>query len=159
MQAIRNRPGYDRSVRRAGGIRMLISMTIPLTGTQYEIEAGDYKATVTELGAGWRQLSLAGTNLVTTYDADELPPHTGGQFLSPWPNRLAGGKYTFDGTEQHLALSEAARGNAIHGLTRWAPWTRVAHERDEVTLRSVPHGQLGYAFAVQVDLTYRVEAG
>ena len=31
-------------------VRMLIAMTIPLTGTQYEIEAGDYRATVTELG-------------------------------------------------------------------------------------------------------------
>ena len=35
---------------------MLIRMTIPLTGTQYEIEAGDYRATVTELGAGLRGL-------------------------------------------------------------------------------------------------------
>ena len=37
--------------------RMLIDMTIPLTGTQYEIEAGDYRATVTELGAGLRDSS------------------------------------------------------------------------------------------------------
>ena len=41
---------------------MLIGMTIPLTGTQYEIEAGDYRATVTELGAGLRQLEHAGTS-------------------------------------------------------------------------------------------------
>jgi len=39
-------------MRRAIGVRMLIAMTIPLTGTQYEIEAGDYRATVTELGGG-----------------------------------------------------------------------------------------------------------
>ena len=137
---------------------MLIGMTIPLTGTQYEIEAGGFRATVTELGAGLRQLSLAGTNLVTTFDADELPPHSAGQFLSPWPNRIAGGSYKFDGRELHLPLSEPAKGNAIHGLTRWLPWTRIAHEQDEVTLRSVAHGQLGYPFAVQVDLTYRVDA-
>ena len=146
------------TVRRGGRIRMLIRMTIPLTGTQYAIEAGDYRATVTELGAGLRQLSVAGTNLVTTFDADELPPHGAGQFLSPWPNRIADGTYIFKGTEQHLPLSEAARGNAIHGLTRWIPWTRVSHERDEVTLRSVPHGQVGYPFAVQVEVTYRLDA-
>jgi aldose 1-epimerase len=138
---------------------MLIAMTIPLTGTQYEIEAGDYKAVVTEVGAGLRQLTLAGTSLVTSFDANELPPHSAGQLLSPWPNRIAGGTYTFDGAEQHLPLSEASHGNAIHGLTRWIAWTRVAHDRDEVTLRSVPHGQLGYPFAVQVDVTYRVTAG
>ena len=31
-------------------------MTVPLTGLQYEIEAGQYRATVTELGAGLREL-------------------------------------------------------------------------------------------------------
>jgi aldose 1-epimerase len=133
-------------------------MTIPLTGIQYEIEAGDYRATVTELGAGLRELQHAGTPLVTTFDADQLPAHGAGQLLTPWPNRVDGGSYTFDGATYQLALSEPARGNAIHGLTRWMPWARVSHDRSEVTLRSVPHGQQGYPFAVQVDVTYRVDA-
>jgi aldose 1-epimerase len=132
-------------------------MTIPLTGTQYEIEAGDYRATVTELGAGLRELDHAGTPLVTTYDPDQLPPSGSGQLLSPWPNRIAGGRYSFAGTDHQLALSEPATGSAIHGLTRWIPWTRTAHDRAEVTLRSVPHGAQGYPFAVQVDVTYRLE--
>lgn len=137
---------------------MLITMTIPLTGTQYAIEAGSYLATVTELGAGLRALEHDGTPLVTSYDADELPPHGAGQLLAPWPNRVDGGRYSFDGAEYHLALSEPALGNAIHGLTRWVPWTRVGHEVSEVTLRSVPHGAQGYPFAVQVDVTYRLDA-
>ena len=132
-------------------------MTIPLTGTQYEIEAGDYRATVTELGAGLRELEHAGTPLLTTYDPDQLPPAGSGQLLSPWPNRVDGGRYSFEGAEHQLALSEPATGNAIHGLTRWVPWTRTAHDRSEVTLRSVPHGAQGYPFAVQVDVTYRLE--
>lgn len=134
-------------------------MTIPITGTQYEIEAGDYRATVTELGAGLRELERGGRPVVTSYDADQLPPHGAGQLLTPWPNRVDGGRYSFGGTEYHLALSEPALGNAIHGLTRWTPWTRVAHDRSEVTLRSIPHGQQGYPFAVQVDATYRLDAG
>ena len=147
-----------RLPRRAGVVRILIRMTIPLTGVQYEIEAGDYRATVTELGAGLRELEHAGAPLVTTFDADQLPEHGTGQLLTPWPNRVDGGSYTFGGTEYQLALSEPARGNAIHGLTRWMPWTRVAHDRGEVTLRSVPHGQQGYPFALQVDVTYRLNA-
>jgi aldose 1-epimerase len=133
-------------------------MTIPLTGTQYVIEAGDYRATVTELGAGLRELEHSGMPLVTTFDADQLPEHGSGQLLAPWPNRVDGGSYIFGDTEYQLALSEPTRGNAIHGLTRWIPWTRVAHDRAEVTLRSVPHGQQGYPFAVQVDVTYRLNA-
>ncbi len=137
---------------------MLIAMTIPLTGTQYEIEAGDYRATVTELGAGLRGLRFGDIFLVTSFDADELPPHGAGQLLTPWPNRVDGGRYAFDGENYQLALSEPALGNAIHGLTRWAPWARAAHEQDEVTLRCLPHGQQGYPFAVQTDVTYRVDA-
>jgi aldose 1-epimerase len=133
-------------------------MTIPLTGTQYDIEAGDYRATVTELGAGLRELMVTGTPLVTSYDADQLPPHGAGQLLTPWPNRVDGGRYSFGGAEYQLALSEPASGNAIHGLTRWIPWLRVAHDRSEVTLRSVPHGQQGYPFAVQVEVRYRLDA-
>jgi aldose 1-epimerase len=137
---------------------MLIGMTIPLTGTQYEIEAGDYRATVTELGAGLRELEHAGTPLVTSYDADDLPPHGAGELLTPWPNRIDRGRYSFGGSQYQLALSEPALGNAIHGLTRWVPWVRTGHDQDEVTLTSVPHGGQGYPFGVQVDATYRVDA-
>ena len=98
-----------RLPRRAGAVRILNRMTIPLTGTQYEIEAGDYRATVTELGAGLRTLEHRGTPLVTSYDADQLPPHGAGQLLSPWPNRVDGGRYSFDGAEYHLALSAGPR--------------------------------------------------
>jgi aldose 1-epimerase len=137
---------------------MLIGMTIPLTGTQYEIEAGDYQATVTELGAGLRGLTYRDTVLVTGFDADELPPHSAGQLLTPWPNRVDGGRYPFDGADHQLALSEPAHGNAIHGLTRWLPWARTVHEPGEVTLRCLPHGQQGYPYAVQVDAAYRLDA-
>jgi aldose 1-epimerase len=84
---------------------MLIGMTIPLTGTQHEIEAGDYRATVTELGAGLRGLKFGDTFLVTSFEADVLPPHSAGQLLTPWPNRVDGGHYAFDGEEHQLALS------------------------------------------------------
>ena len=112
-------------------------MIVPLTGSQYEIEAGDYRATVTELGAGLRELSFRGRPVIAGYQADELPPAGAGQLLTPWPNRIDGGRYVFDGTEQHLALTEPALGNAIHGLTRWMPWTVVGHDASTVLLRSV----------------------
>ena len=133
-------------------------MTIPLTGAQYEIEAGDYRATVTEVGGGLRALSHDGRPLITGYEADELPPHGAGQLLAPWPNRIDGGRYDFGGTTYQLPLSEPAHGNAIHGLTRWMPWTRIAHEGDEVILRCAPVAQIGYPFAVQTDVTYRLDA-
>ena len=133
-------------------------MIVPLTGVQYEIEAGPYRATVTELGAGLRELTLRGQPVVAGYEADELPPAGAGQLLAPWPNRIDGGRYVFDGAEQHLALTEPARGNAIHGLTRWTPWTVIRHEASAVLLRSAPHGQQGYPFCLEIEAEYRLDA-
>ena len=134
-------------------------MIVPLTGVQYEIEAGPYRATVTELGAGLRELTRRGQPVVAGYEADELPPAGAGQLLAPWPNRIDGGRYVFGGAEQHLALTEPARGNAIHGLTRWMAWTVIRHEASAVLLRSAPHGQQGYPFCLEIEAEYRLDAG
>ncbi len=122
-------------------------MTTPLTAEQYEIRAGDYAATVTALGATLRALTRDGTALVAGFDADELPPHGAGQLLTPWPNRVDHGTYSFDGATHHLALSEPDKDNAIHGLTRYALWEVVTHEPASVTLHSRGHGAQGYPFA------------
>ena len=131
-------------------------MTTPLTGQQYQIGAGRYRATVTELGAGLRELLFRDQPVIAGYEPDELPPGGAGQLLAPWPNRIDGGRYTFGGAEYQLALSEAAAGNAIHGLTRWTAWTLVRHDADTVLLRSVPYGQRGYPFCLQIDAEYRL---
>ena len=47
---------------------------VPLTGTQYYIQAGDYQACVTELGGGLRRLTYRDQPLITGYEPDELPP-------------------------------------------------------------------------------------
>jgi len=133
-------------------------VTIPLTGLQYDIEAGHYRATVTELGAGLRELTFRGQPLIAGYQADELPPAGAGQLLTPWPNRIDGGRYVFGGTEQHLALTEPAHGNAIHGLTRWTSWTAVGHDASAVVLRSAPHGYQGYPFCLEIEAEYRLDA-
>jgi len=126
---------------------------------QYEIEAGQYRATVTELGAGLRELTFRGQPLIAGHEADELPPAGAGQLLAPWPNRVEGGRYVFGGTEYQLALTEPARANAIHGLTRWTAWTAVRQDADAVLLRSAPHGAQGYPFCVEIEAEYRLEAG
>ena len=96
---------------------------------QYEIEAGDYRATVTELGAGLRELLFRDQPVIAGYPPDELPPAGAGQLLAHGPPQLA--------------LTEPAHANAIHGLTRWMAWTAVSHDTGTVLLRSAPHGQQG----------------
>lgn len=140
----------------------MVSMTkltsIPLTGAQFRISAGDYSATVTELGAGLREFRYRDRPVIAEYGPDELPPGASGQLLAPWPNRIDGGRYTIDGTSYQLDLSEPAQGNAIHGLTRWAGWQEAEHTADAVRLRHVLHGHPGYPFCLDLAAEYRLSA-
>lgn len=142
------------------------------TGTQFAISGGGYHAVVTEVGAGLRSLEAEpGTGplpteagpcesgrypLIWSYPAEE-PIHAGaGQLLMPWPNRVADGRYEFDGTPQQLDLSEPARRNAIHGLTRWLPWRTTGHSADFVSLAVTLHPHPGYPHTLELTATYSV---
>jgi len=143
--------------RSSGAPTVPTEMATPLTGAQYHITAGDYQATVSELGAGLRTLTLRGRPLVTGYQPDELPPAGAGQLLVPWPNRIDGGRYEFDGASYQLELSEAARGTAIHGLTRWANWQPAGYESNAITLTHLLLGRPGYPFCLSLSVTYRLD--
>jgi aldose 1-epimerase len=133
--------------------------TVPLTGTQHELASGDYRAVVTELGAGLRSLTYRDQPVVIGYQADELPPAGAGQLLVPWPNRIDHGRYSFGGGSFQLALTEPARGTAIHGLTRWVSWPLVAVAEDSVELGLRLLGSPGYPFSIELRAGYRLTAG
>jgi aldose 1-epimerase len=107
-------------------------MTNP-TGEQYEIVSGEHRAVVTEVGATLRSYTVDGRAVVRGFEAAEVVAKGRGQQLLPWPNRIRDGRYTFEGTEQQLSLSEPTRHNAIHGLVRHVAWTLVEQTEDSVT--------------------------
>jgi aldose 1-epimerase len=129
---------------------------IPLTGSQYEIAAGEYTAVVTELGAGLRELRRDGNPVIAGYPPDELPPGAAGQLLLPWPNRVDQGRYTLEGRRYQLDLTEPGAGNAIHGLTRCMSWQAAHHEQSAVVLRLALLGQPGYPFCLETEVEYRL---
>jgi aldose 1-epimerase len=129
---------------------------IPVTGAQYEIAAGAYRAVITELGAGLRDLQHEGRPVITCYAPDELPPGAAGQLLVPWPNRVDRGRYSLAGASYQLDLSEPGPGTAIHGLTRWQPWSVIRSEPGEVALRHVLLGRSGYPFCLEAEVQYQV---
>jgi aldose 1-epimerase len=130
----------------------------PLTGTQYDISAGNYRATITELGANLRSLRYRDTPLITEYEPDEVPPAGSGELLVPWPNRVDHGRYSFGGQDLQLEISEPATGNAIHGLTRWASWQPGATAPDSAELAVWLLGRPGYPFCLELRARYRLSA-
>jgi aldose 1-epimerase len=125
-----------------------------LSGTQYAIRAGEHKATIVEVGASLRQYTVRGVDITSPYQENEIAPAGCGAVLVPWPNRLRGGRYPFAGVNQQLPLTEPDKGNAIHGLARWARWQPAATQPDSVTLRMDLVPQKGWPFEVRVDVTY-----
>jgi aldose 1-epimerase len=135
-------------------------MSVLPSGEQWTIQAGEYSGTVVSVGGGLRGLSYVGREVLIGYPEDQ-PARAGlGQHLFPWPNRITDGKYTFQGVDQQLYLTEPARSNAIHGLTRWANWERVDDGSDEslVEVAYRLHGQPGYPHQLDLTLTYQLDA-
>ena len=128
------------------------------SGDQFEIAFGDQRAVIVEVGGGLRTYTAGGQDVLDGYGPDEICSGGRGQLLSPWPNRVAGGRWEQDGQPRQLALTEPAAGNAIHGLVRWATWT--ASERDEaaVTMAYRLHPQPGWTGTLDLSVRYALDA-
>jgi aldose 1-epimerase len=133
-------------------------MAIPLTGDQYEITAGEVAAVVTEVGAGLRTFTIGGRPYVEAFPLDSRPPRGAGTVLVPWPNRTAGGRWTWQGATQQLALNEPAAGNAIHGLLRYAFYEVVDRAADTITLAARVAPQPGWPVPLATQVRYAVAA-
>lgn len=136
-------------------------MTLP-TGEQFVLEtstaSGDIRATITAVAASIRTLSINDIDLVPPYAEDQVPPMGAGTVLVPWPNRIRDGRWSHDGVEHQLAITEPARANAIHGLLRYAEYKPIARERDSVTLSATVYPQLGYPFLLGTAVHYELVA-
>ncbi|GAB3461758.1 aldose 1-epimerase family protein [Actinophytocola sediminis] len=128
------------------------------TGGQLEIGHGDARATVTTVGASLRAFEVAGVAYVETFGAEDTPPLGAGAVLVPWPNRVRGGTWPHAGLTQQLEVTEPARGNAIHGLTRREEWTVATRTDAEVTLEVELDGRQGWPFPFRTGITYAVDA-
>lgn len=128
----------------------------PASGEQHEIRHGDQVVVVTEVGATLRAYSAGGLDVLDGFSVDEPSPAGRGQVLAPWPNRLDGGRYVFDGRPGTAAIDEPELGNAIHGLVRWLPWQLASGSDEAVALKCVLHPQPAYPWRLELGLEYRL---
>jgi aldose 1-epimerase len=128
------------------------------SGEQFEIRGGGYRAVVTECGASLRLLEYDGRPLVLGWPEDAQSSSGRGQLLAPWPNRIRDGRYSFDGRNHQLPLSEPKLGNASHGLVRWASWTVEEHSESTVSLGYRLMSQTGYPWTVDLHVIHDLSA-
>lgn len=130
----------------------------PLSGTQFTLESGDYRAVVASVGATLRSLTHAGRNLVIPFDAEEIRPAYRGANLAPWPNRLADGAYSYNGEHHQVPINEVDRMTALHGLVLWNEWELRAQTSDSVTLGATVEPQAGYPHRLDLAALFELTA-
>lgn len=139
-------------------------VTIPPSGEQWTIRApGDdagpgAEAVITQVGGGIRVLKVGGRPVLFGYPLQRKADAGRGQVLMPWPNRIRDGKYSFDGNDQQLALTEPARHNASHGLVRWVPWTLADRAEDSLKITYLLLPQQGWDASLALKVVYRVDS-
>jgi aldose 1-epimerase len=97
-------------------------------------------------------------DIVLPFPPDELPPAYAGKVLMPWPNRVAGGAYSFGGKRFELPVNEAGTGSALHGLALWNAWQVERRSDAEVVLAHLLHGEPGYPFQLALTARYALDA-
>ncbi len=126
------------------------------SGEQHEIAFEDQRAVVVEVGGGIRRYDVGDREVLEPYAVDAMCDGARGVPLVPWPNRLADGRYRFEGVEHQLPITEPDKGNAIHGLLRWRPWTVADRADHHVTMAARVFPMKGYPFHLDVQVTYRL---
>lgn len=124
------------------------------TGRQFEIRRGGHKAVIVECGGGIREYTVAERPIIDGYPSTAPVTGSRGMPLLPWPNRIQDGRYAFGGVEFQLPINQVEEHHAIHGLTRWLPWSPIDHTSSQVTLGTTIFPQPGYSGTLILRITY-----
>lgn len=123
------------------------------------LEADGARAEIGTVAAVLRSLNVAGVQLTEPLvDGTQSPPFASGIILAPWPNRVRDGVWTHEGETQQLDITETSRGNALHGLLRFADYEVRAQSPASVTLGAIIPPQHGWPFLLDTWVRYEVRA-
>ena len=128
-------------------------MSVPPSGEQVELVRGRQRAVVVEVGGCLRAYDVDAAPVVDGFAEDQMATAGRGQVLAPWPNRLHGGRYTWDGDEHEVPIDKPAQHSATHGLVRFRAWRVADRSPDAVTMALRLHPSPPYPFCL--DLTAR----
>lgn len=116
-----------------------------------------YAVIIPEIGAILAQLVIDGCSIITcpVFEGDYIKGKPSA-FLFPFPNRLEDGKYTFEGKNYQMPLTEPNRNNAIHGFVYEQSFEIKNQTEDSVQLIYRYNGSREYyPFAFDFEIHYQ----
>lgn len=112
-------------------------------------------ANITPQGASLLELVLNGVEVVAQTKFGNPADVVYGTLLAPWPNRLAGGKFSFHGKNFSYPVDQD--GNANHGLVMERQFEVRSLEDHEITFGYRFGEDANYPFEVDLEVCYRLE--
>ncbi|HYW50755.1 MAG TPA: hypothetical protein VE861_09125, partial [Gemmatimonadaceae bacterium] len=122
--------------------------------TEIELRSGRWEAIVSTHGASLRGVTCDGQVVVTGYRGADAKQGGQGDVLIPFPGRVRGGRYAWDGVEHQLPLTDKDGPNAIHGFVRKADWQLASRSDESATFAFEFAGADGYPFALSMHVEY-----
>lgn len=138
----------------------------PTPDTELSLSCENQRAVVSPWGASLRRYFFIDghggeTDILWGYSGGAQKKGGQGDVLIPFPGRVAGGRYSFDGQALQLERNDKEGPNAIHGFVRSLPWMTQqvgSHAVTfEVNLDAAQYGSRGYPFSVAVRVTYSLD--
>ena len=127
------------------------------TGRSVVLESGRVRAEIGTVAAVLRSLTVDGVDLVEPTREGHVPQFGNGTVLVPWPNRVKDARWRHDGEELLHAVTEPARGNALHGLLRTADYEIGERTDRSVVLGAIIPPQTGWPFFLDTWVRYELE--
>jgi aldose 1-epimerase len=107
-----------------------------------------------------RRLGVGDWELLDSYAAGTVVEGWPGAVLLPWPNRVRGGRWSWQGQDLDLGVhSVQSEPHAIHGLVAWQPWTVLGGGEDAVTVGTTIEPHPGYPFRLAAAVDYALAPG
>jgi aldose 1-epimerase len=124
------------------------------------LSAGEMRLTVSPYGASLRGLAYSnGAAIVTEYRGVANKIGGQGDVLIPFPGRVNGGFYTFDGKSHQMLRNDKETPSAIHGFLRTVGWAVDSQTDRGITfltkIDAAEYAEKGYPFSLDVSVTYR----
>ena len=124
--------------------------------TNITLAQGDLILVTSPYGASLRGLTHAGQPVITGY-ADAASKVGGqGDVLIPFPGRIGGGRYAFNGPTYQMEQNDRDGPSAIHGFLRTQMWEVIEQSAKAITYATdlAPNSHPGYPFSLHAEVTY-----
>lgn len=136
-----------------------VSNTNPVFDHFHFSEAGFSCKVFPNLGGSIQELKVEGIAIIKSISLDESGLDNyrttyPSAILFPFPNRVAQGKYSFNGEQFQLSINEPGFNNAIHGLVSDKRFTVEEVDNRSISMRYMHDSSHGFPFPYKFVITY-----